>query len=97
MVVSVATKTYLALPERGSLSKGHCIIAPMEHLPSTVSVDEDIWQEIRVDISFIRRRRPKTYFFYFFIIFFLNLFFFFFFTKTMGRFVVKRYTWHLEL
>ena len=50
LIVSVGTKTYLALPEKGSLTKGHCLIVPTEHLPSASSVDEDIWQEIRVSV-----------------------------------------------
>jgi len=49
LIVSVGIKTYLSLPERGSLTKGHCLIVPMDHTTSTVSVDEDVWQEIRIN------------------------------------------------
>jgi len=47
LMVATGSKTYLALPEKGTLTKGHCIIAPIDHLHATSSVDEEVWQEIR--------------------------------------------------
>eukprot|EP00210_Caulerpa_lentillifera_P008695 g8294.t1 len=47
LVVSIGTMTYLRLPIRGALDPFHCHIIPIEHLPSTRQVDEDVWTEIR--------------------------------------------------
>ena len=52
MIVSVATRTYLSLPVKGSLSKGHCVITPIDHVPSMLHADEDVWTEVRVFFPF---------------------------------------------
>lgn len=48
MIVSMGTKSYVALPERKSLVDGHCIISTLYHLPCAVMADEDVWSEIMV-------------------------------------------------
>lgn len=47
LTLSIAHTTYLALPPRGILAPGHCIIVPAEHVPSTRQTDEATWTEIR--------------------------------------------------
>ena len=41
-------KVYLAVPLHQSLTRGHCLIIPMEHVTSSLMVDEDVWSEIQV-------------------------------------------------
>ena len=47
LVVSIATTAYLRLPQEGALDPLHCCIVPLEHIPSTREVDDDVWTEIR--------------------------------------------------
>eukprot|EP00051_Salpingoeca_urceolata_P018733 m.265895 g.265895 ORF g.265895 m.265895 type:complete len:811 (-) comp19267_c0_seq1:1484-3916(-) len=48
LMLSLGVKTYLALPDRGSLCDGHCLIVPVHHATSTRGVDEDVWDEIKM-------------------------------------------------
>ncbi|XP_024019954.1 CWF19-like protein 2 [Morus notabilis] len=47
LVVAVANFTYLMLPQWEPVAPGHCCILPMQHVPSTRSVDDYVWEEIR--------------------------------------------------
>ncbi|XP_062108164.1 uncharacterized protein LOC133819037 isoform X2 [Humulus lupulus] len=47
LVVAIGNYTYLMLPQQEPLVPGHCCILTMQHVPSTVSVDDDVWEEIR--------------------------------------------------
>ena len=47
LVMSIATAAYLRLPEKGALDSKHCVIVPLEHIPSTREADENAWTEIR--------------------------------------------------
>ncbi|PSC69918.1 CWF19 2 [Micractinium conductrix] len=47
LAVAIGQSTYLAVPQRGRLVPGHCVIVPAEHVASTRQVDEQIWTEIR--------------------------------------------------
>lgn len=47
LVVAVANFTYLMLPQWEPVVPGHCCILPMQHVPSTRSVDDYVWEEIR--------------------------------------------------
>ncbi|XP_008391166.3 uncharacterized protein [Malus domestica] len=47
LVVAIANFTYLMLPHQQPVVPGHCCIIPMQHVPSTRTVDDDVWQEIR--------------------------------------------------
>lgn len=48
LVMAVGIRCYLCLPEHKSLSSGHCIIVPMQHVVSSVEVDDDVWSEIQI-------------------------------------------------
>ena len=48
LIIAAGVKTYLALPARGSLARGHCLIVPSAHVASTLLADEDVWTEMRV-------------------------------------------------
>lgn len=47
LVVSIATTTYLMLPANRRLVPGHCLIVPLEHIPSTRQLDENVLIEMR--------------------------------------------------
>lgn len=47
LVVAIANFSYLMLPKQQPVAPGHCCILPMQHVPSTRAVDDDVWQEIR--------------------------------------------------
>eukprot|EP01105_Mastigella_eilhardi_P010624 TRINITY_DN2474_c3_g1_i5.p1 TRINITY_DN2474_c3_g1~~TRINITY_DN2474_c3_g1_i5.p1 ORF type:complete len:350 (+),score=91.60 TRINITY_DN2474_c3_g1_i5:142-1050(+) len=40
LTIALGDKVYLALPARGSIVEGHCILVPVQHVTSTVSADE---------------------------------------------------------
>ena len=48
-VVAVGIKTYLALPETIDMVPYHCFIVPMNHVTTTLELDDDVWDEIRVN------------------------------------------------
>ena len=48
LIVAIGMKVYLCLPAHRSMSDGHCLIVPMQHVSSGTSVDEDVWAEIQV-------------------------------------------------
>ena len=45
--VAYGNLAYLSLPHAGRLVPGHCVIAPVNHVPSSRAADEDAWEEIR--------------------------------------------------
>ncbi|KAJ1769732.1 Pre-mRNA-splicing factor cwf19 [Coemansia sp. RSA 1813] len=46
-VIALGNRVYLGLPNREPMSDGHCIIAPIEHIPgSSLKCDDDAWAEI---------------------------------------------------
>ncbi|KAJ2862358.1 Pre-mRNA-splicing factor cwf19 [Coemansia erecta] len=46
-VVALGNRVYLGLPNREPMSDGHCVIAPVEHIPgSSLKCDDDSWTEI---------------------------------------------------
>lgn len=47
LAIAIGQSSYLALPARGRLVPGHCLIVPAEHTPSTRQVDEQVWSELR--------------------------------------------------
>ncbi|EFN55254.1 hypothetical protein CHLNCDRAFT_134588 [Chlorella variabilis] len=47
LAVAIGQSSYLALPARGRLVPGHCVIVPAEHVASTRQVDEQVWSELR--------------------------------------------------
>ncbi|KAL8573045.1 hypothetical protein ACOMHN_010475 [Nucella lapillus] len=40
-------KVCLSLPAHRSLTPGHCLIVPMQHVSAATALDEDVWQEIQ--------------------------------------------------
>lgn len=44
-------QVYLSVPDHMSLSEGHCLLAPVTHSASVVTLDEDILAEINVSRS----------------------------------------------
>ncbi|KAK9802677.1 hypothetical protein WJX73_004828 [Symbiochloris irregularis] len=47
LTLAIGQSAYLALPSRGSLAEGHCLIVPSEHVASARQVDEAVWAELR--------------------------------------------------
>nr|KAJ3420921.1 hypothetical protein HK105_004917 [Polyrhizophydium stewartii] len=47
-VVSIGVKTYLALPETVEMLPGHCLIVPVQHALTSLELEDDAWDEIRV-------------------------------------------------
>jgi hypothetical protein len=47
LTLAIGQSTYLALPARGRLVPGHCVIVPADHVASTRQVDEQVWTELR--------------------------------------------------
>ncbi|KAK3098520.1 hypothetical protein FSP39_020282 [Pinctada imbricata] len=48
LIISIGVKVYLCLPNHRSLTEGHCLIVPMQHVASGTVVDEDVWNEIQM-------------------------------------------------
>ncbi|KAF9935199.1 hypothetical protein FBU30_006284 [Linnemannia zychae] len=46
-VVSMGTRVYLGLPLYKEFLPGHCMIVPIQHVTSTLELDDDAWDEIR--------------------------------------------------
>lgn len=55
-VISLGLQTYLALPNVQELVPGHCMIVPVQHVTSTLELDDDAWDEIRVSLFVIPMR-----------------------------------------
>ncbi|EYB82464.1 hypothetical protein Y032_0359g3420 [Ancylostoma ceylanicum] len=47
-VVAVGIHTYLAVAEWDGLDEQHCLIIPTEHVSSSVQLDENVWDEMRI-------------------------------------------------
>ncbi|KAK6043162.1 hypothetical protein COOONC_19330 [Cooperia oncophora] len=43
-----AWHTYLAVVEWDGLHEQHCLIAPTEHACSSIQLDENVWDEMRI-------------------------------------------------
>ncbi|CAH6780001.1 CWF19-like protein 2 [Phodopus roborovskii] len=48
LIVAIGVKVYLCLPNFRSLTEGHCLIVPLQHLQAATMLDEDIWEEIQM-------------------------------------------------
>ncbi|KAI9315067.1 CwfJ C-terminus 1-domain-containing protein-like protein, partial [Dichotomocladium elegans] len=46
-MISLGMQVYLALPNVQELTPGHCMIVPVQHVTSTLELDDDAWDEIR--------------------------------------------------
>ncbi|KAL8625360.1 hypothetical protein ACOMHN_044503 [Nucella lapillus] len=47
LLIAIGSKVYLSLPAHRSLTPGHCLIVPMQHVSAATALDEDVWQEIQ--------------------------------------------------
>ncbi|XP_071112759.1 CWF19-like protein 2 [Haliotis cracherodii] len=47
LIIAIGLKAYLCLPNHRSLTPGHCLIVPMQHVTAGTVVDEDVWQEVQ--------------------------------------------------
>ncbi|XP_064609268.1 CWF19-like protein 2 [Liolophura sinensis] len=47
LIVAIGNKVYLSLPNHRSLTEGHCLIVPMQHVSAGTALDEDVWNEIQ--------------------------------------------------
>lgn len=45
LIISLGEKTFLALPKRGKIVEGHCLIMPLESVVSSRECDEDVYNE----------------------------------------------------
>ncbi|XP_005100539.1 CWF19-like protein 2 [Aplysia californica] len=48
LIIAIGSKSYLCLPQHRSLTEGHCLIVPMQHVSAGTALDEDIWQEMQL-------------------------------------------------
>ena len=46
-IIAEGTRCYLAIPDAIDMVPGHCLIAPTEHVLTTLDCDDDEWTEIR--------------------------------------------------
>ncbi|XP_037082379.1 CWF19-like protein 2 [Pollicipes pollicipes] len=47
LIAALGAKSYLALPAGRSLTAGHCLLVPQQHVTSLVGLDEDAWEEVQ--------------------------------------------------
>lgn len=50
MVVTMDSTICLSLPARISLTIGHCILTPVQHVACQLQLDEDVWENFQVII-----------------------------------------------
>jgi Protein similar to CwfJ C-terminus 1 len=50
-VVSLGVKVALAIPQTIPMLPFHCLIVPTQHVTSTLDLEDDAWDEIRVQES----------------------------------------------
>ncbi|KAL3879004.1 hypothetical protein ACJMK2_031326 [Sinanodonta woodiana] len=55
LIVSIGVKVYLCLPNCHSLTEGHCLIVPMQHVSAGTAVDEEVWNEIQTFRKYLTR------------------------------------------
>lgn len=48
MIVTMDSEICLSLPHYTSLTEGHCIITPIEHVASQLRLDENVWKKLKV-------------------------------------------------
>jgi hypothetical protein len=57
LAIAIGQSSYLALPARGRLVPGHCVIVPAEHVASTRQVDEQV--RVSVYISTVKEGKQS--------------------------------------
>lgn len=53
LFIASGTRTYLALPQKGVITEGHCLIIPTSHVISTLEAEEEALIEIRVRAAIV--------------------------------------------
>lgn len=48
MIVSMDSEICLSLPHYTSLTDGHCILTPIQHVACQLQLDENIWERLKV-------------------------------------------------
>ncbi|XP_053972926.1 CWF19-like protein 2 [Hylaeus volcanicus] len=48
MIVAMDSEICLSLPNYISLTEGHCIITPIQHVASQLQLDENVWEKLKV-------------------------------------------------
>lgn len=48
LIIAIGTKVYLCMPNHRSLTEGHCLVVPMQHVASSTVMDEDVWNEVQL-------------------------------------------------
>ncbi|XP_076177300.1 CWF19-like protein 2 isoform X2 [Ptiloglossa arizonensis] len=48
MIVTMDSEICLSLPHYTSLTEGHCIITPIEHVASQLRLDENVWKKLKI-------------------------------------------------
>jgi diadenosine tetraphosphate (Ap4A) HIT family hydrolase len=60
-VLSLGLKAYLAIPQTIQMVPFHCLIVPTTHVNSTLDLEDDSWDEIRVTFSLTIEFSEKSY------------------------------------
>lgn len=48
MIITMDSMICLSLPACTSLTTGHCILTPINHVASQLQLDEDVWEKLKV-------------------------------------------------
>jgi len=48
LMIAIGINIYLAAPDFESLTDGHCLLIPMQHVVCSTALDENVWSEIEV-------------------------------------------------
>lgn len=48
MIITMDSMICLSLPACTSLSTGHCILTPIQHVACQLQLDEDVWDRLKV-------------------------------------------------
>lgn len=48
MIVAMNSEICLSLPRYTSLTVGHCILTPVQHIACQLQLDENIWEKLKV-------------------------------------------------
>lgn len=60
MIVTVDPMICLSLPACVSLTTGHCILTPTQHMACQLQLDEDVWERLKVTVHCIERDLYKS-------------------------------------
>lgn len=55
MIITMDSTICLSLPACTSLTTGHCILTPMQHIACQLQLDEDVWEKLKVMVYRIEK------------------------------------------